>query len=195
MGLVAPFYLAWDRNASGVFCAQRDPANSVVRLELGPPVVLKTVATGLAWRPSGVAPNGNDSLIYVCSDRELEVISFNGGPNIEPAKPPFEIHSIQFNYREQSIPLKNHLTNAQIPLPEFQRGVRNESACYLAGSLPTIRVILRKRPAYVAGTYTVGATGSHGGVRYKDVAPTFAANGLSNPIDFELAAAIDRRAR
>lgn len=36
------------------------------------------------------------------------------------------------------------------------------------------------------GTYTVGATGSYGGVRYKDVVPTFNTNGLSNPIEFEL---------
>ena len=64
--------------------------------------------------------------------------------------------------------------------------MRNEPTCYLVTSLPRIRVILRKLPGYVAGTYTVGATGSHGGVRYKDVAPTFNASGLSSAIDFEL---------
>lgn len=185
-GLIAPFYLAWDKNASGIFCVQRDPANSLVRLKLGPPVALNTVANGLAWRPSGVVPNANDSLIYICADRELEVISFNGGPTITPGTPPFQIHSIQFNYREQSIPLKNHLTNSSIPLPEFQTGVRNEPACYLVGALPRIQVVLRKLPAFVAGTYTIGATGSYGGVRYKDVTPTFNASGLSNPIEFEL---------
>ena len=157
-----------------------------MRVEFGPPVVVKTVANGLAWRPSGVAPNGDDSLIYVCSDRELEVISFNGGPTIEPAKPPFAIHSIQFNYREQSIPLMHHLTHTPVPVPEFEKGVRNEPACYLMESLPRIQVMLRKLPAYVPGIYTMGATGSHGGVRYKDVTPTFNATGLSNPIEFEL---------
>ncbi|RPJ56474.1 MAG: YncE family protein [Acidobacteria bacterium] len=185
-GMVAPFYLAWDKTAAGIFCVQRDPLNRVVNLQLGPPVVMNTVANGLAWRPSGVAPNSNDSLIYVCSDRELEVISFNGVPPIEPGRPPFEIHSIKFNYREHSIPLQNHLTHTPIPVPEFQRGVRNEPACYLAGSLPHIEVVLRQLPAFVPGTYRIGGTGSHGGVRYKDVAPTFNANGLSNPIDFEL---------
>jgi hypothetical protein len=169
-----------------VFCVQRDPANSLVRLDLGPPVSLQTVATGLAWRPSGVAPNGNDSLIYICSDRELEVISFNGGPTIEPAKPPFAIHSVQFNYRERSIPLKHHLTNTPVAVPEFQAGVRNEPACYLAGTLPRIQVVLRRLPAFAPGTYTVGATGSHGGVRYKDVTPVFNASGLSQTIEFEL---------
>ncbi len=185
-GLTAPFYLAWDKTATGVYCVQRDPANSLVKLKLGPPVVVTTVASGLAWRPSGVAPNADDSLIYVCSDRELEVISFNGIPPIEPAKPPFTIHSIQFNYRESSIPLKNHLTHTAVPIPEFEKGVRNEPACYIMHSLPRIRVVLRKLPAYVPGTYTIGATGSYGGVRYKDVAPTFNPSGLSNPIEFEL---------
>jgi hypothetical protein len=46
--------------------------------------------------------------------------------------------------------------------------------------------VLRKLPAFVPGAYTIGATGSHGGVRYKDVTPTFNASGLSTPIDFEL---------
>ena len=185
-GMVAPFYLAWDRIGAGIFCVQRDPANSLVRVDLGPPVVLKTMANGLAWRPSGVAPNGNDSLIYVCSDRELEVISFNGGPTIEPAKPPFAIHSIQFDYREQSIPLMHHLTHTPVQIPEYEKDVRNEPACYLASSLPRIQVVLRKLSAYVPGTYSIGATGSYGGVRWKDVTPTFNASGLSSPIEFEL---------
>jgi hypothetical protein len=185
-GMTAPFYLAWDKKAAGVFCVQRDPANSLLHIDLGPPVVRTTFASGLGWRPSGVASNSNDSLIYICSDRKLEVISMNGGPKIEPATPPFEIQSIQFNYREQSIPLKNHLTHATVPVPEFVRGVRNEPACYIAGTLPRIQVVLRKLPAFVPGKYTIGATGSHGGVRYKDVTPAFNASGLSNPIDFEL---------
>ena len=185
-GMTAPFYLAWDRTASGLYCVQRDPVNQLVRIELGPPVSVTTVAGGLAWRPSGVAPNSDDSLIYICSDRELEVISKNGGPVIEPAKPPFQIHSVQFNYREQSIPIKHHLTHTPVPVPEFQRGVRNEPACYIAGSLPRIQVVLRRLAAFVPGTYTIGATGSHGGIRYKDVAPTFNASGLSSPIEFEL---------
>src|SRR5205823_4969215 len=116
-GLSSPFYLAWDRTGHGLLCVQRDPANSLVRLDLGPPVALATVATGLAWRPSGVAPNADDSLIYICSDRELEVISFNGAPPAKPAKPPFEVQSIQFDYREYSISIKHHETNARVRVP------------------------------------------------------------------------------
>lgn len=45
--------------------------------------------------------------------------------------------------------------------------------------------MLRKLPAIVSGTYTVGATGSHGGVRYQDITPVFSSSGLSNQIEFE----------
>ncbi|MDM0078692.1 hypothetical protein QTH90_30090 [Variovorax sp. J2P1-59] len=185
-GLTAPFYLDWDRTGAAVFCIQRDPANSLVRIELGPPVVSSLVVNGLAWRPSGVATNADDSLLYVCSDRELEVISAKGVPPPPPAKPPFEIHSIQFNYRERAIPLMHHVPRAPVVTPEFEKGVRNEPACFVAGALPRIQVVLRRLPAFVPGTYTLGATGSHGGVRYKDVVPAFNAIGLSNVIELEL---------
>lgn len=185
-GMIAPFYLAWNRKKTSIFCVQRDPANSLVALKLGSPVVRTTVATGLGWRPSGVAPNADDSRIYICSDRKLEVLSEKGVPPLPPPKPPFTIHSIKFNYREYSIPLKDHVTNTAVPLPEYVRGVRNEPACYVKGKLPHIEVVLRKEPGFSAGTYTIGATGSLGGVRYKDVAPVFNPSGLSNPLDFEL---------
>jgi hypothetical protein len=184
-GMIAPFYLAWDKTGSAVFCVQRDPSNSLVKLELGPPVVMKAVANGLAWRPSGVVPNADDSLIYVTCDRELERISFNGAPLIEPAKPPFEVHSIQFNYRERSIAMQNYFTHAPVDLPEFVAGTRNEPACYVVNSLPLIQVVFRRLPAFVPGTYTVGATGSYGGARYQNVTPVFSSSGLSNPIEFE----------
>jgi hypothetical protein len=186
-GLISPFFLAWDKDAKGIFCVQRDPANSLVRLELGPPVTLKTIAGGLAWRPSGVAPNADNKLIYICADQEMEVISFNGGPTIKPSKPPFEIHSIQFNYdKSTAINLKNHLAGAPVPLPEFVKNVRNEPAAYVIGTLPHLKIVLRKLPGYVNGAYAIGATGSLGGVRRKTVTPVFNPSGLSNPIDFEL---------
>jgi DNA-binding beta-propeller fold protein YncE len=84
-GLVSPFFLAWDKDAKGIFCVQRDPANSLVRLDLGPPVTAKLAAGGLAWRPSGVAPNTDSNLIYICAERELQAISFNG---VSPIKAP-----------------------------------------------------------------------------------------------------------
>jgi hypothetical protein len=186
-GLTSPFYLAWDKGGLGIYCVQRDPANSLVRVDLGPPITLTPIASGLAWRPSGVAPRADGKLIYTCADRELEVISWNGAPTVKPPSPPFEIHSIQFNYKDSSaIPLKNHLTKKPVPSPEYVRGVSNEPAGYVMGTLPHIRVVLRRLPAFSPGTYTVGATGSHGGVRYKDVTPAFNASGLTAPIDFEL---------
>jgi DNA-binding beta-propeller fold protein YncE len=185
-GLTAPFFLAWDRTAPALYCIQRDPANSLVRLALGPPLALTTVATGLGWRPSGVAPNHDGSLIYVCSDGKLEVISAGPVRDIPRPPPPFEVHSIAFNFAQQAIPIQNHLTRAPIPVPEYQRGLRNEPACYLRRTTPTIRVVLRRLPGFVAGTYTIGATGSLGGVRYRDVTPSFGVDDLSSPVDFEL---------
>jgi len=186
-GLVSPFFLAWDKDAKGIFCVQRDPANSLVRLELGPPVTLKTIADGLAWRPSGVAPSADNSLIYLCADRELEVICPDGTPPIQPGKPPFVIESIQFRFDgSAAIPLKDHVTGKPIALPEYVKGKQNGPAAYVGGSLPHVKVILRKLPGFVSGSYAIGATGSLGGVRRKKVTPTFNPSGLSNPIDFEL---------
>lgn len=186
-GLVSPFFLAWDKDAKGIFCVQRDPANNLVRLDLSSPVTVKTVAGGLAWRPSGVAPNADNKLIYICADRELEVICFNGVPPIKPPKPPFEIHSIQFNYeKSDAIRLKDHLAGAPVPLPEYVKSARNGPAAYIVGTLPHIKVVLKKLPGFVSGAYVIGATGSLGGVRRKTVTPVFSLSGLSNPIDFEL---------
>ena len=185
-GLTAPFFLAWDRPAAGIFCVQRDPANSLLRLDLGPPVTASTVAAGLAWRPSGVAPNSDNKLIYICADRELEVISFNGAPVIKRPPPGFEIHSIQFNYKgSRAVPLKDHRSGTAVPVPEYIRGVRNRPAAFTKVSLPHVKVVLRKRTGFVPGAYTIGATGSLGGIRWKTVTPTFNSSGLSNEIDFE----------
>ena len=186
-GLVAPFFLAWDKDAKGIFCIQRDPANSLVWLDPGSPMTVKTVAGGLAWRPSGVAPNADNSLIYTCADRELEVISWDGFPPVERPRPPFDIYSIQFHYdKSAAIGLKDHLTGAGVVLPEYVKGVRNEPAAYVVRTLPRIRVVLKKRLAFIAGTYTIGAGGSLGGVRRKVVTPVFQPSGLSDPIEFDL---------
>src|SRR5262249_44556081 len=64
--------------------------------------------------------------------------------------------------------------------------VRNGPAAYFKGTLPHIKVVLRKRRGYVPGPYAIGATGSLGGVRRKTVTPNFLASGLSDPLDFEL---------
>jgi hypothetical protein len=101
---------------------------------------------------------------------------------------PFQVHSIQFNYDEQSIPLKDHLTPEAVPVPEFVEGVRNEPACYVAGTLPRVKVVFRRLAAFMSGTtYTVGATGQRGGIRELEVMPTFDGSGLCDPVEFELA--------
>jgi hypothetical protein len=184
-GLIAPFFVAWDRDASGIYCVQRDPANSLLRLDLGS-LATSVVAGGLAWRPSGVAPNDDDSLIYICADRELQVISQNGPPKLESPDPPFEIHSIEFNFDgSKAIRLRDHLAGVPVPTPEFVVGVRNEPAALVGGSLPHVKVVLAKLAPFTGGAYSIGATGTLGGIRRKTVTPAFGASGLSNPIDFE----------
>lgn len=184
-GMTAPFYLAWDKSGKALYCVQRDPANNLLRFDLGPPVAVSTVQNGLPWRPSGVAPNSDDTRIYVCSDRELEVLSPGGVPPIKAAPPPFEVYSVEFNRRDRPIPIQHHSTGTPVAAPEYIRGSRNEPACYVGGALPRVRVVLRRLPAFVPGTYSIGATGSHGGIRYRDVTPSFNPTGLTNPIDFE----------
>ncbi|OGB95867.1 MAG: hypothetical protein A2Z31_08015 [candidate division NC10 bacterium RBG_16_65_8] len=187
VGLVSPFFLGWEKPSKSVFCVQRDPANSLVRLTLGATVGLSTVASGLAWRPSGVASNKDNSLIYICADQTLQVISFDGGPHIEPGPAPFTVYSVEFSFDKSSaIPLKNHISGSLVPHPEWVKGVRNEPAAYIKGALPKIRVVFKKAPAYVAGAYAVGATGNLGGIRRKSVTPAFQASGLSAPLAFEL---------
>ena len=186
-GLIRPFFLAWDKSATGIFCVQRDPANSLVRIALGPPVTVQLVADGLAFRPSGVAPSADNKRIYVCADRELEVICFDRAPTLRSPKPPFEVHSIEFNYdKSPAIRLKDHHAGTPVPVPEFVKGVRNGPAAYGVGTTPHVKVVLRKLRGYARGAYAIGATGNLGGVRRKTVTPVFSRSGLSSPIDFEL---------
>jgi hypothetical protein len=185
-GLVSPFFLAWNKTRKAIFCVQRDPANSLVELVLGPPVTLQSIATGLAWRPSGVAPNIDDTLIYSCADMTLQVLSPAGVlPPGQP--PPFEIASIEFNYdKSGAITLKDHVSGNLVPKPEYIKGSRNEPAAYAAGSLPKIKVVLRKLAGYTPGAYAIGAIGNLGGVRRKSLTPVFQPSGLSDSIEFEL---------
>jgi len=186
-GLVAPFFLAWDKNATGLFCVQRDPSNSLLRLGITANQK-KVVATGLAWRPSGVAPNKANTRIYICADQKLQVISFDGVPEVTSGPLPFEIHSILFNYdKSDAIPLKDPATDAFIHAqPEWIRGTRNEPGAYVNGKLPHIKVVFRKRPGFTGGKYAVGAVGNLGGIRRKEFAPSFGPSGLSPQVDFEL---------
>jgi DNA-binding beta-propeller fold protein YncE len=184
-GLTAPFFLAWNKDRTEVFCVQRDASNSLVRIDLASAAV-NLVANGLAWRPSGVAPNADDSLIYICADRELEVISWNTVREIPRPEAPFAVHSLEFGFREHdSLPLIHHQSGVMVPSPEYVRGVRNEPAAYVAGEKPRVRVVFRRLPPYAGGAYSIGATGSLGGIARKTVTPSFSTSGLSNPIDFD----------
>ena len=184
-GLVAPFFLAWDRDETGIYCVQRDPLNNLIRLDLGSNTST-LVANGLAWRPSGVMPNDDDSLIYICADQQLQVISQNGPPPIEPPDPPFEVHSIEFNFDgSKAIRLFDHIVGIPVPTPEYVVGVRNEPAAHVGGRLPHVKVVLRKLGPFNGGAYSIGATGNLGGIRRRTVTPVFSGSGLSDPIDFE----------
>lgn len=186
-GLVAPFFLAWDKNATGVFCVERDPSNSLLRLGITTKQK-KVVATGLAWRPSGVTPNKANTRIYICADQKLQVVSFDGVSQVKPGPRPFEIHSIQFNYdQSEAIPLKDPATDTFIHTqPEWIRGTRNEPAAYVRGKLPHVKVVFRKLAGFTGGKYAVGAVGNLGGIRRKVFTPSFNPTGLSSQVDFEL---------
>ena len=184
-GLIAPFFLAWDKDRTGIYCVQRDPSNSLIRFDLNTNTT-SLVANGLAWRPSGVMPNDDDSLIYICADQQLQVISANGPPPIDPPDPPFEVHSIEFNWDgSKAIRLYDHLAKAPIQTPEYINSVRNEPASFPGGFLPHIKVVFRKLPPFSGGPYRIGAVGNLGGIRPKVVTPNFGGSGLSDPIDFE----------
>jgi hypothetical protein len=185
-GLVQPFFLAWDQVTKGIFCVERDPSNSLVRLDLGPPVTQSLVANGLAWRPSGVAPTGDNARIYICADQKLQVISVAPVPPIPPPPPPFAIHSIEFRFDgSPALAMKHHVPGTLVPQPEWITGSRNEPAAYLVGTTPHVKVVLRRLPLFVPGAYSVGAIGNYGGIRRKVVTPIFNSTGLSNPLDFE----------
>lgn len=188
-GLISPFFLAWDRDYKGIFCVQRDPANSLVKLNLDSGGVnLEEIAEGLAFRPSGVAPNSDNDKIYICADQKLQVISFNGIPSIKPEPAPFEVHSIQFCFdSSNAIKLKDHVTNDFIYLdPEWIKNTRNEPAAYVRGTKAKIKVVFKQTAAYTNENYAIWAIGNHGGLKKQYITPTFNTTGLSKPIFFDL---------
>ena len=179
-----PFFLAWDKHYKHIFCVQRDP-HSLVRLNLGTPLMRETITDRLAWYPSGVAPNSDDTKIYICADRKLQVISSDRVLPIAPPSPPFEVYSIQFCYEGSgAIPLKDYKTNDFID-PEYVKGYRNEPAAYVRGTWPAIKVVFCKLH-YFEGKYAVSAVGNLGGVQRKRIELNFNSAGHSDPIDFQL---------
>lgn len=172
-GLTNPFFLAWDKDHASIYCVQRDPSNSLVKIRLGSSVTSDLVASGLAWRPSGVAPNSDNKKIYICADQRLQIISFDGIPSITPGPPTLEIHKIQFNYDDSSaIAIKDHVSDNFIHnQPEWIKNTRNEPAAYVRGTHPQIKVIFRKLSGFISGTYAIGATGNLGGIKRDNVTP------------------------
>jgi YVTN family beta-propeller protein len=184
-GLTAPFFLAFDAPRTGVHCVQRDPSNSLQQLAFGP-LRPTTVTTGLAWRPSGVGPNADDSLIAIATDQKLQVISAGPLPPIVPPPTPFTVETVRFDDdRGMAIPLNFNATTP-VSTPEWVAGVRSHPAVYEMGTLVRIQVTLRRGPGWTPGAaYALGAVGTLGGVRRATVTPVFDPSGISAPIAME----------
>jgi DNA-binding beta-propeller fold protein YncE len=70
-GLTAPFFLRWTDPADiSLFLVERDPLNQLARIDL-PTTTLFAVATGLPFRPSGVAADYVGGAAYVTTDSKL----------------------------------------------------------------------------------------------------------------------------
>ena len=183
-GLVAPFFLAWDKDGTGLYCIQRDPSNALVHLPLGPVMVAVAHTSGLDWRPSGVAPTPDDGLIFVATDRKLQVISVVPIPPPVPPPAPFVVETVRFeDDRGDAIPVQ--FRGSPVPTPEWVLGGHNYPAAYPMGTLVRVEVRLRRQAGYVPGNYAIGATGNHGGIRRATITPVFDPSGFSAPITLE----------
>ncbi|GIF25824.1 DNA-binding beta-propeller fold protein YncE [Actinoplanes tereljensis] len=184
-GRTAPFFLAFDAARAGLHCVQRDPSNSLQGLTFGP-LVPASVTTGLAWRPSGVGPNQDDSLIAIATDQKLQVISAGPLPPIVPPPAPFSVETVRFDDdRRTAIPLSLDATTP-VSTPEWVAGVRSHPAAYEMGTLVRVQVTLRRGLGWTPGAaYALGAVGTLGGVRRATVTPVFGPSGISAPIDME----------
>ena len=181
-GFVAPFFLAFDTRRGGLYCVQRDPSNSLQQADFGP-LTPTSLTTGLAWRPSGVGPNEDDSLIAIATDQKLQVISARPLPPVTPPPAPFTVETVQFyDDRGTAIPLALDATTP-VSTPEWVAGARSHPAAFEMGTLVQLWVTLRRGPGYTPGaSYALGAIGTFGGVRRATVTPVFDAAGMSAPI-------------
>jgi DNA-binding beta-propeller fold protein YncE len=77
--LTAPFFMTWnDPSEGGILVAERDPANRVTLFNLTQtPVTATQVVSGVAFRPSSVAPTSANRIL-VCSDQEIDLIDLTG---------------------------------------------------------------------------------------------------------------------
>jgi hypothetical protein len=96
---------------------------------------------------------------------------------------PFGLHSIHFNFPGgQAIELRDPATDQPVAAdPEWIVGIRNETAAYVRGLRPQMRVVFRGTPG-TGGTYTIGADGTPFQVEERQVALNFhTVTGLSEP--------------
>ncbi len=77
-GLTAPFHLTWaDSGQSGLFLAERDPANRITRISLsGSSASSNVLVSGVASRPSSVAL-ANPSTLLICCNSDLQSCSIS----------------------------------------------------------------------------------------------------------------------
>ena len=83
-GLTSPFFLSWTDPAQyALYLVQRDPANSILRVDL-PSSTATPVITGLPFRPSGIAVDWLGGAVYVATDSKVVKISLAVLPMGEP---------------------------------------------------------------------------------------------------------------
>lgn len=83
-GLTAPFFLAWSDPAEiSLYVVERDPANTVARIDLVT-ATTASVVTGLPWRPSAIAVSQANGAVYVTTDSKLELVQLAELPMGEP---------------------------------------------------------------------------------------------------------------
>jgi hypothetical protein len=82
--LTSPFFLSWtDLAQYAVYLVQRDPANSLVRVDL-PSSTATPVITGLPFRPSGIAVNMMGGVAYISTDGKIVEVKLGTLPMGEP---------------------------------------------------------------------------------------------------------------
>jgi hypothetical protein len=102
---------------------------------------------------------------------------------------PFQVQSAHFDFPGgQAIRLRDHSTDSVLGLtPEWEVGRRNELVAYVRGTSPNVRAIFHSALA-AAGSYTIGAEGTHSDLVEQQVDLVFdATTGLSQPVTLSFA--------
>jgi len=104
-----------------------------------------------------------------------------------PGRPAVTIRvvRVRFNWGQgsQAIALKDHETDAAVPVPEWDPGAgHNEPAAYVRGTRLRIQVQFERTGATTPAALTIGADGGLGGLANHEVA--FRSSGLSDYVEF-----------